>query len=133
MLAVYTTRIEADKKLYPALLSNGNLSAKGDLNAGRHFAVWNDPFPKPSYLFALVAGDLAVVADQFVTMSGRNVALRIFVEHGNEPKAMYALDSLKRACAASRRVASVCTGAVLLARAGLLDGVPATSNKRAWP
>jgi len=97
VLAVYTTRIEADKKLYPALLSNGNLSAKGDLNAGRHFAVWNDPFPKPSYLFALVAGDLAVVADQFVTMSGKNVALRIFVEHGNEPKAMYALDSLKRA------------------------------------
>jgi aminopeptidase N len=97
VLAVYTTRIEADKKLYPVLLSNGNLIAKGDLHGGRHFAVWNDPFPKPSYLFALVAGDLAVVADQFVTMSGRNVSLRIFVEHGNEPKAMYAMDSLKRA------------------------------------
>jgi len=97
VLAVYTTRIEADKKLYPVLLSNGNPTAKGDLPGGRHFAVWHDPFPKPSYLFALVAGDLDVLNDSIVTMSGRKVDLRIFVEHGNVPKAAYAMDSLKRA------------------------------------
>jgi len=97
VLAVYTTRIEADKAKYPMLLSNGNLTARGDLPGGRHFAVWNDPFPKPCYLFALVAGDLGVLNDEFVTMSGRKVALRIFVEHGNEPRAAYAMDSLKRA------------------------------------
>ncbi|HSZ12348.1 MAG TPA: aminopeptidase N, partial [Rhizomicrobium sp.] len=97
VLAVYTTRIEADKTKYPVLLSNGNLVESGELPGGKHFAVWNDPFPKPCYLFALVAGDLGVLDDSFVTMSGRNVALRIFVEHGNEPKAAYAMDSLKRA------------------------------------
>ncbi len=97
VLAVYTTRIEADKAKYPVLLSNGNLTSSGDLPGGRHFAVWNDPFPKPCYLFALVAGDLGVLDDSFVTMSGRKVALRIFVEHGNEPRAAYAMDSLKRA------------------------------------
>ncbi|MGA7674637.1 MAG: aminopeptidase N [Rhizomicrobium sp.] len=97
VLAVYTTRIEAPKAEYPVLLSNGNPIAKGELQGGRHFAVWNDPFPKPCYLFALVAGDLGVVTDSFVTMSGRKVDLKIFVEHGNEPKALYAMDSLKRA------------------------------------
>jgi aminopeptidase N len=97
VLAIYTTRIEADKKLYPVLLSNGNLMEQGDLADGRHFAVWNDPFPKPSYLFALVAGDLGVLDDSIVTMSGRKVDLKIFVEHGNEPRAVYAMDSLKRA------------------------------------
>jgi aminopeptidase N len=97
VLAVYTTRIEADKTLYPVLLSNGNLMEAGDLSEGRHFAVWNDPFPKPCYLFALVAGDLGVLEDSLVTMSGRKVDLKIFVEHGNEPRAAYAMDSLKRA------------------------------------
>jgi aminopeptidase N len=97
VLAVYTTRIEAPKAEYPVLLSNGNPIAKGELNGGRHFAVWNDPFPKPCYLFALVAGDLGHITDNSVTMSGRNVELKIFVEHGNEPKALYAMDSLKRA------------------------------------
>ncbi len=97
VLAVYTTRIEAPKAEYPVLLSNGNPIDKGELAGGRHFAVWNDPFPKPCYLFALVAGDLDVVTDQFVTMSGRKVGLRILVEHGNESKALYAMDSLKRA------------------------------------
>ena len=96
-LAVYTTRIEADKTAYPVLLSNGNLITSGDLPEGRHFALWNDPFPKPSYLFALVAGDLGHIKDEFVTKSGRNVDLRIYVEHGNESKALYAMDSLKRA------------------------------------
>jgi aminopeptidase N len=96
-LAVYTTRIEADKTKYPVLLSNGNLIDSGVLAGGRHFAVWNDPFKKPSYLFALVAGDLGVLRDEFVTMSGRKVQLAIYVEHGNEPRVAYAMDSLKRA------------------------------------
>jgi aminopeptidase N len=96
-LTRYTTRVEADRTAYPVLLSNGNLVDSGVLDGGRHFAVWTDPFPKPCYLFALVAGDLGVLEDIFVTMSGREVDLKIFVEHGNEPKAMYAMDSLKRA------------------------------------
>src|SRR6478752_142979 len=97
VMAVYTTRIEADKAQAPALLSNGNLVESGELPNGRHFAVWHDPHPKPSYLFALVGGDLAVVEDRFVTMSGRNVTLRIYVEHGKEIRCSYAMDSLKRA------------------------------------
>jgi aminopeptidase N len=97
VLARYTTRIEAPKASLPVLLSNGNLVKHGDLPGGRHFAVWQDPFPKPCYLFALVAGDLGVLKDEFVTMSGRRVALAIYVEHGNEPKVTYAMDSLKRA------------------------------------
>ena len=96
-LSRYTTRIEADAKSLPRLLSNGNLVDSGALPGGRHFAVWKDPFPKPCYLFAIVAGDLGVLEDAFTTMSGRTVALKIFVEHGNEAKAAYAMDSLKRA------------------------------------
>ncbi|HSM94621.1 MAG TPA: M1 family aminopeptidase, partial [Rhizomicrobium sp.] len=95
-LAIYTTRIEADKAKYPVLLSNGNLIESGNLANGRHFAVWNDPFKKPCYLFALVAGDLGVLRDNFTTMSGRKVDLAIYVEHGNEPNVTYAMDSLKR-------------------------------------
>jgi aminopeptidase N len=97
VMAVYTTRIEADKKEAPVLLSNGNLTESGDLPGGRHFAVWQDPHPKPSYLFALVGGDLAHVEDKFRTMSGRDVVLRIYVEHGKENRCDYAMDSLKRA------------------------------------
>jgi len=97
VMAVYTTRIEADKAEAPVLLANGNLVEAGDGPDGRHFAVWHDPHPKPSYLFALVGGDLAVVEDRFVTMSGRNVTLRIYVEHGKEIRCSYAMDSLKRA------------------------------------
>ena len=78
------------------LLSNGNLIESGELDDGRHFAIWRDPFPKPSYLFALVAGDLGHISDRFDTMSGRRVDLRIYVEHGNETRALYAMDSLKR-------------------------------------
>ncbi len=96
VLAVYTTRIEAPKADAPVLLSNGNLIESGDLPDGRHFAVWHDPYPKPSYLFAMVAGDLGVVEDSFVTASGRNVALRIYVEHGKEDRCGYAMDALKR-------------------------------------
>jgi aminopeptidase N len=97
VMAVYTTRIEADKAGVPVLLANGNLIEAGDAPGGRHFALWHDPHPKPSYLFALVGGDLACVEDRFVTMSGRNVALRIYVEHGKEDRCGYAMDSLKRA------------------------------------
>jgi aminopeptidase N len=96
-MAVYTTRIEADKAEAPVLLANGNLVEAGDAPGGQHFAIWHDPHPKPSYLFALVGGDLAVVEDRFVTMSGRNVTLRIYVEHGKESRSSYAMDSLKRA------------------------------------
>ena len=97
VLAVYTTRIEAPKDALPVLLSNGNPIERGELPGGRHYAVWHDPFPKPCYLFALVAGDLGHIEDAFVTMSGRSVTLRIYVEHGNEDRALYAMDSLKRA------------------------------------
>src|ERR1700722_19391380 len=95
-LSIFTVRIEADREQYPVLLSNGNRIESGELAGGRHFAVWHDPFPKPSYLFALVAGDLGAIHDSFTTMSGRKVALDIFVEHGNEPRALYAMDALKR-------------------------------------
>src|SRR5262249_1373880 len=83
-LAKFETRIEAPKSSAPVLLSNGNLIESGDLDGGRHFARWRDPFPKPSYLFALVAGDLGHIDDHFVTKSGREVDLRVYVEHGNE-------------------------------------------------
>jgi aminopeptidase N len=96
VMAVYTTRIEADKTEAPVLLSNGNLIESGSLAGGRHFAVWHDPHPKPSYLFALVGGDLACVEDKFVTSSGRNVTLRIYVEHGKQDRCGYAMDALKR-------------------------------------
>jgi aminopeptidase N len=98
VMAVYTTRIEADKNEAAVLLSNGNLIAQGDVpGTSRHFAVWHDPFPKPSYLFALVGGNLACVADSFTTMSGRKVALAIYVEPGKEDRCSFAMDSLKRA------------------------------------
>ncbi|MBN9553715.1 MAG: aminopeptidase N [Alphaproteobacteria bacterium] len=96
-LSIFTVRMEAAKEQYPVLLSNGNRIAADDLPGGRHFAVWHDPFPKPSYLFALVAGDLGSIHDGFTTMSGREVALAIYVEHGNEPRASYAMGALKRA------------------------------------
>jgi aminopeptidase N len=96
VMAVYTTRIEADKGQAPILLANGNLIEHGDLPAGRHFAVWHDPFPKPSYLFAMVGGALGCVEDTFVTVSGRNVALKIYVEPGKESRCGYAMDALKR-------------------------------------
>jgi aminopeptidase N len=97
VLSVYTTRIEAEKSEAPILLSNGNPVEHGDVaGTSRHYAVWRDPFRKPSYLFALVGGDLGVVRDRFTTMSGRNVDLAIYVEHGKEARAGYAMDALKR-------------------------------------
>ncbi|WP_058534434.1 aminopeptidase N [Legionella saoudiensis] len=95
VLATYTTRISADKKQYPILLSNGNLIDSGNEDNGRHWVVWQDPFKKPSYLFALVAGNLAHIHDQFVTCSGRTIDLYIYVEPGNEDKCGHAMESLK--------------------------------------
>jgi aminopeptidase N len=98
VLAVYKVRIEAERAATPVLLSNGNPVAQGDIaGTGRHFAVWHDPFPKPSYLFALVGGNLASVLDSFVTASGREVALAIYVEPGKEDRCAWAMESLKRA------------------------------------
>ena len=97
VLARYTVRIEADKSAYPVLLSNGNLTASGEMEHGRHFAQWADPHPKPSYLFALVGGDLACVDDAFTTRSGREVTLKVFVQPENKDKCAYTLDALKRA------------------------------------
>ncbi len=97
VLSVYTTRIEADKQEAPILLGNGNPKESGVLPGGRHFAVWRDPFPKPSYLFALVGGDLGHIERNFITASGREVKLAIYVEHGKESRADYAMDALVRA------------------------------------
>ncbi|MCE3057224.1 aminopeptidase N [Aggregatibacter actinomycetemcomitans] len=97
VLARYTTKITADKAKYPYLLSNGNRIAGGDLDDGRHWVEWNDPFPKPSYLFALVAGGFDVLQDKFVTKSGREVALELYVNRGNLDRADWAMQSLKRA------------------------------------
>ena len=96
-LSRFTTTIVANKSRYPVLLSNGNPAAAGELDGGRHFATWEDPFPKPCYLFALVAGDLGCLEDRFITKSGRAVTLRIFVEKGREPLCRHAMESLKKA------------------------------------
>jgi aminopeptidase N len=96
VLSRFTVRMQADKAVYPRLLANGNLMDSGDLSNGRHYAVWNDPFPKPCYLFAMVAGELDVLEDSIVTMSGRKVELKIYVDPGQAPRAVYAMDALKR-------------------------------------
>ncbi len=97
VLSTYTTKITADKKKYPHLLSNGNLLDYGDDEGGRHWVIWHDPYKKPSYLFALVAGNLACVEDEFITQSGRHVVIKLYVEHGNENQCQHALISLKNA------------------------------------
>ncbi|KEY59041.1 aminopeptidase N [Serratia sp. DD3] len=97
VLARFTTRITANKAAYPFLLSNGNRVAAGELGDGRHWVEWQDPFPKPSYLFALVAGDFDVLRDTFTTRSGRQVALELFVDRGNLDRADWAMTSLKSA------------------------------------
>jgi len=96
VLAVYTTRLEADKSDTPILLGNGNPVKKGSAGKGRHFAIWHDPHPKPSYLFALVGGDLGSIHKPFKTMSGRKVKLGIYVEKDEEQSADYAMDALIR-------------------------------------
>ena len=96
VMTVYTVRIEASKVSCPVLLSNGNYQEGGDMaGTDRHFAIWHDPHPKPSYLFALVAGDLASVHDSFTTMSGRRVELGIYVEKGKEDRCAWAMEALK--------------------------------------
>ena len=96
VMGVFTTTIRADKKKCPVMLSNGNLIDSGELDKGRHFAKWNDPFKKPAYLFALVAGDLEHVSDTFTTMSGKQVTLEIYTEAHNIDKCDHAMQSLKR-------------------------------------
>ncbi len=97
VLARYTVTVRADPAACPVLLSNGNLVDQGALPDGRHYATWHDPFPKPSYLFALVAGDLAALEDSFTTMSGRSVALRIFSTPANLQRCQHAMAAIKRA------------------------------------
>lgn len=97
VLAKYTTTIIADQTLYPYLLSNGNKLAQGRLDNGKRWVKWQDPHPKPAYLFALVAGDFDVLRDEFITRSGRKVALEIFVDKGNLDRAIHAMTSLKNA------------------------------------
>ncbi|AZT83343.1 aminopeptidase N [Marinobacter sp. NP-4(2019)] len=96
VMSRFRTRIEADKSTYPILLSNGNDIERGNLADGRHFVTWEDPFPKPCYLFALVAGDLVEKRDTFTTLSGRDINLRMYVEPRNSEKCEHAMDSLKR-------------------------------------
>ncbi|EOW9663509.1 aminopeptidase N [Vibrio parahaemolyticus] len=94
VLTKYTTKVIADKATYPYLLSNGNRIAQGEAENGRHWVQWQDPHPKPAYLFALVAGDFDVLRDKYTTMSGRNVDLEIFVDKGNLDRAGHAMTSL---------------------------------------
>lgn len=96
VMSKFTTTVSAEQHAYPVLLSNGNPIASGSEEGGRHWATWEDPFKKPAYLFALVAGDLWCVEDSFTTMSSREVALRIYVEPENIDKVQHAMDSLKR-------------------------------------
>lgn len=97
VMAIFTTKIIADKTLFPYLLSNGNKTDSGDLAGNKHFATWSDPFKKPAYLFALVAGDFDLLSGEFVTKSNKTVSLEFFVDKGNKHKATYALESLQRA------------------------------------
>lgn len=97
VMASFTTKIIADKKLYPVLLSNGNKIETGEIDEHRHYAIWQDPFKKPSYLFALVAGNLAHISDHFITMSGRTVALEIYTEPKFIKQAEYAMTAVKEA------------------------------------
>lgn len=104
ILSRYDVRMSADKALYPVLLSNGDPVEQGDLPGGRHWARWRDPFPKPCYLFALVAGDLDCNADHFITMSGREVRLGIWVKAADLPRTGHAMEALKNSMAWDERV-----------------------------
>ena len=103
VLTTYRVTLKADPKAYPVLLAGGNLLDQGSLDDGRHFAVWEDPYPKPSYLFALVAGDLGHKEDQFLTQSKRPVTIRIYSEHENVPRLSYAMQAVKDAMAWDER------------------------------
>ncbi|MCJ8321086.1 MAG: aminopeptidase N [Colwellia sp.] len=95
IMAIFTCKIIADKQHFPSLLSNGNKIDSGDLANGQHFVQWHDPFPKPSYLFAVVAGSFDLLTDKFVTMSGKEVDLEIYVDKGNLSKTAHAMQALK--------------------------------------
>jgi len=97
ILAKFTVRIEGDKENCPVMLSNGNCIERGELESNRHYVIWQDPFPKPCYLFALVAGRLVSLEDEFITRSGKNIALKIYVEERNRQKCGHAMLSLKKA------------------------------------
>ena len=96
VLSIFTVKITADETQYPYLLANGNMVESGNNSDGQHFAIWEDPFPKPCYLFALVAGQFDTLEDQFTTISGRDIPLTIYVDPGDAPRAEYAMDALKR-------------------------------------
>lgn len=96
VMAVFTTTLIADQSRFPVLLGNGNPVAHGQLEGGRHWVTWHDPFPKPAYLFALVAGDLEHIEEEYTTCSGRRVKLRLYAEQKDLEKLHYAMDSLKR-------------------------------------
>ncbi len=96
VLSTYTVRMEGDATTFPVLLSNGNKTDEGELEGGRHWAEWHDPWPKPSYLFALVAGDLVARSDSFTTMNGRKVELNVYVRDGDLDRTEHAMESLKR-------------------------------------
>jgi len=96
VLSVFTVKITGDKSQYPYLLANGNMTESGALSGGKHYAIWADPFPKPCYLFALVAGQFDTLEDSFTTMTGRDIPLTIYVDPGDAPRAEYAMDALKR-------------------------------------
>ncbi len=104
VLSRYKVRMTGDKTAFPILLSNGNCNAKGEGDDGSHWALWEDPWPKPSYLFALVAGDLVVNRDSFTTMSGRKVELGIWVRAGDESRTGHAMQALKDSMAWDERV-----------------------------
>ena len=103
-MAVYTVRMAGNATAFPILLANGEETARGDLPGGRHFAEWHDPWPKPSYLFALVAGDLVANQDHFTTMSGKQVALAIWVRDGDLPRTGHAMQALKNSMAWDEQV-----------------------------
>src|SRR5690349_21471767 len=104
VLSKYRVRMEGDAQRFPVLLSNGNRVAAEKSDGGRHWAEWEDPYPKPCYLFALVAGDLGANHDSFTTMSGRKVDLFIWVREADLPKTQHAMDSLKQAMAWDEKV-----------------------------
>lgn len=95
VMTKYTTKLIGDKKEFPVMLSNGNAIGSGELEDGKHYAIWEDPFKKPSYLFAVAAGEFDLLRDKFVTMSGREIDLRIYTDPGQSHKAKFAMESLK--------------------------------------
>jgi len=103
VMTKYRVTLRADKGRYPVLLANGNLIEQGDLSEGRHYAIWDDPFAKPSYLFALVAGNFGVHEERFMRAGGREALLQIYVERGSLDKTQHAMDSLKHAIAWDER------------------------------